>query len=223
MLLGSIAAGATTTFNTTFIPQFITIRGAAGAVLTGDVIGQINVQGDGVIFNLDAAGVDAMANIRQFGIQASVDSAGKAFQLSNGLVNGKNCYWTFTNNDAAAIDIYGYSKEKKGNFYVTYMTQLCLANSGVDFTKFGFLAIPAATAAESITVMYNDGTVSVISINELRSDLLYSQTQLVTAIDNIDPARVKMVTYIPAANRNAYLTRYQPVSGNVDSAALARA
>lgn len=219
MLLGSIAAGATTTFQTTFIPQFIVARNSDGSA-TNITSFQINAQGDGVILNLPNAGWNALRNIRQYNQSNTV---GDTFQLAQGLVTGKNTYWTITNAAAVQLDVYGFSKQKDGKFYLTYLTQLNLANSGTDYTDFAFIAIPAATSADSWTLVYNDGTTQVSSINEIRADLFYTQNFTQIAVDNVNPARLKLLTYIPAASRDAYVLRYQSVKGNVDSALIARA
>lgn len=213
-----------TTFNTTFVPQFVLIRGIAGADLTGDITISVNVQGDGVVMNLDPAGFDALSNIRQFMSATSRNTIGRVFQMAEGLVNAKNTFWTINNADAAAVDVFGWSKQKVATFWLTYLTQLNLANSGTDYTKFAYLAVPAATAADNFSVLYNDGTMNAnMTLRELAADNAYKQAIDQFAMDNIDPARVKLLTYIPSAtNRNAYLMKYQPVMGAVDAAAIAR-
>lgn len=225
MLLAQIPGGGVpTTFNTTFVPQFVLIRGIAGADLTGDITISVNVQGDGVVMNLDPAGFDALSNIRQFMSATSRNTIGRVFQMAEGLVNAKNTFWTINNADAAAVDVFGWSKQKVATFWLTYLTQLNLANSGTDYTKFAYLAVPAATAADNFSVLYNDGTMNAnMTLRELAADNAYKQAIDQFAMDNIDPARVKLLTYIPSAtNRNAYLMKYQPVMGAVDAAAIAR-
>lgn len=219
MLLGTIGAGATVTFNTQFIPQFIVFRGAAGGDITGNVSGLINVEGDGVIFNLPTtAGFDAMANIHQYNLlTAQVAADGRVFQLTNGIVANKASYWTFTNTDAAAVNVYGWSKQKKGDVYFTYGTQAALQNSGTIYNKFAYLAIPAFGATDTMTITYNDGAVDAnLSAVELRADSAYFQSVAQIAVDNINPARVKEVFYLPTATRDTFLMRYQAVAGYVN-------
>lgn len=225
MLLAQIpGAGVPTTFNTTFVPQFIVIRGIAGADLLPDLTISVNVQGDGVIMNLDPAGVACMSNINQYLVAASRATVGLVFQMAEGLVNGKNTFWTINNADAAACNVYGWSKQKRATFWLTYLTQLNLANSGTDYTQFAYLAIPGAIEADNFSILYNDGTMNAnLTLRELAADNAYYQTSDQFAINNINPARVKLATYIPSAtNRNAYLMKYQPVQGAVDAAAVAR-
>lgn len=224
MLLAQIPATTQSTFNTTFVPQFILLRGVNGQALAGDLTISVNVQGDGVIMNLDPDGVDAMSNINQFLSSASRDTVGRVFQMAEGLVNGKNTFWTIDNQDAAAVNVYGWSKQKLATFWLTYLTQLNLANSGTDYTKFAYIAIPGATAADNFSVLYNDGTMNAnITLRELAADNAYFQSTDQFALNNINPARVKLFTYIPSAtNRNAYILKYQSITGAVDAAAVAR-
>lgn len=223
-LLGTIGGAATNTINVQYVPQFLLIRGTAGADLTGDITIQIDVQGDGTIMNLDAAGFDAMSNINKF-FQAAADinTVGRQFQLADGLVNAKSVSITIANADAAAVDVYGLSKQKVATFYCTYMTTLVNANSGADFSKFAYLAIPGALAADRFTLVYNDGTNNAgATLNELRADNNYYQTPLVVAYNNIAPARIRTLSVIPSTNRNVYMMKYQPIAGSVDPAILQR-
>ena len=220
MLIGTLPAGATTTVESNFIPQFVVFRGAAAGDISGDLFGQINVEGDGIIFNLPtAAGFGAMANIHQMLPVADKNTTvGNVFQLANGLVTNKTSYWTFTNNDAAAVNIYGWSEEKPGDTYFTYGTQLALQNSGNNYSKFGWLGIPAFGATDVLSILYNDNTMDAnLSANELRARVAYGQNVPQIAIDNINPARVKQVTYIPTANRDTFVMRYQAVAGAVNA------
>jgi len=54
--------GVVTTFNLTWVPQYIHF--VAGTQITGL---KVTVLGDGVIMDLDAAGLSVLYNIRQFG------------------------------------------------------------------------------------------------------------------------------------------------------------
>lgn len=224
VLLGTIAGAGAGTINVQYVPQFLLVRGTAGAALTGDITIQIDVQGDGTIMNLDAAGFDAMSNLNQFfQLPANADTTGRAFQLSNGLVNAKSVSITIANADAAAVDVYGWSKQKVATFYMTYATTLVNANSGADFSKFAVLAIPGALAADRFTTIYDDGTNNAgMTLNELRADTAYYQTPSVIMINNIAPARLRTLSMIPSTNRNVYMMKYQPIQGSVDPAILQR-
>jgi hypothetical protein len=170
-----------------------------------------------------------MAGIRSQVVAADQNSAtttvGLVYQLAEGLVTGKNADWTFTNADAAAVEIYGWSKQiKQSRFYCTFANQVCLALSGTDFDNFAYLGIPGALAADRFTTVYNDGCANAgLSLRELIADTSYYRSVAQFAIDNIAPARLKLLTITPSTQRTVYVMRYQPVKGIVDSAIIAKA
>ena len=92
--------GVVTTFNLTWVPQYIHF--VAGTQLTGL---RVSVLGDGVITDLDAAGLSVLYNIRQFGQVTD----GYTIPVANGLVRGKNVEITATNSAAQTPILYGVS------------------------------------------------------------------------------------------------------------------
>jgi len=214
ILWGSIAASVAGSFNITYVPQFIgfTVTSAPTAFT-------INVQGDGVTFNLDATGVTNMNGIRYLGIVSNQ----YVFQIADGLINGKNGTVTITNAAAAQLDIYAWSKQP-GSFYYTYLTQNALISSGVVIDNFAYLALPSIAAADTVTLEYNTGVTQVSTRPDLAYALGYKQNINAAkyAIDNIAPATVRRVTFIPAAAQNVYAMLYQAQKGTVNSALVAR-
>lgn len=209
-LWGSVGASVSGSFNITYVPQYIGF-----SISSAPTSFQINVQGDGVIFNLDAAGVTAMRNIRNVATQTNM----YIFQLANGLINGKNGTVTITNAAAATLNVYAWSKEQ-GNFYMTYLTQQALAASGVNFRKFAYAAFPSAAAADLFTLTYNDGSNQVSQRDDLNFALQYTQNDVTSKynIDNIAPASLDTVSFNPVAAQNVYIMKYQSATGVVDSA-----
>lgn len=214
ILWGSIAASVAGSFNITYVPQFIgfTVTSAPTAFT-------INVQGDGVTFNLDATGITNMNGIRYLGIVSNQ----YVFQIADGLINGKNGTVTITNAAAAQLDIYAWSKSP-GSFYYTYLTQNALLNSGVVVNNFAYLALPSIAATDTVTIEYNTGVTQVSTRPDLAYALGYKQNISAAryAIDNIAPATVRQVTFIPAASQNVYAMIYQAQKGTVNSALVAR-
>jgi hypothetical protein len=213
-LWGSIPASSSASFNITYVPQFISFT-----VTSAPTTFLINIQGDGVIFNLDATGIAAMRNIRQQGIVTNT----YVFQLANGLINGKNGTVTITNAAAAQLDVYAYSKDL-GNFYMTYLIQNALANSGINLRKFAYAAFPSAAAADIWTVMNNNGITQNAQRNDLNNLLGYTQNEVTSRynFDNIAPAAVDTITFIPAAAQNVYVMQYQAAQGVVNAAIIAK-
>lgn len=214
LLWGSIAASSTASFNVTYVPQWIGFT-----VTTVPTSFQINIQGDGVIFSLDGAGLNAMNGIRQIAQQTNV----YLFQVANGLINGKNGTVTIANAAAAQLDVYAWSTDP-GNMYMTYLSQNALASSGVSIRKFAYAAFPSAGATDTFTLEYNTGVTQVANRLDLNYKLQYNQNLITTRynIDNIAPAVIDTVTFIPAAAQNFYVMQYQPSRGVVNSAVVAK-
>lgn len=214
ILWGSIPASTAASFNITYVPQFIGFT-----VTSAPTSFQINVQGDGVVFNLDATGVTNMNGIRYLGIVSNQ----YVFQIADGLINGKNGTVTITNAAAAQLDIYAWSKQP-GSFYYTYLTQNALLNSGVVINNFAYLALPSIAATDSVTIEYNNGVTQISTRPDLAYALGYKRNvnAAVYAIDNVAPATVRQVTFIPGASQNVYALLYQAQKGTVNAALVAK-
>lgn len=215
VIWGSVAASVAGTFNITYIPQFISFT-----IASAPTSFQINVQGDGVIFNLDANGVTGMSNIRAVGVIGNT----YMFQLADGLINGKNGTVTITNSAAATLNVNCWSKDV-GSMYMVYATQNALTQSGIQLNKFAYAAFPSAAAADSFTLEYNSGITQVATRDDLNANLQWTQNQVTSRynIDNIAPAMMKKVTFIPVAAQNVYVMNYQAATGVVNAAVLAKA
>jgi len=102
--LGTLTTGAAavTTFNTTYLPKWFSFT--AATQLTGV---KITVQGDGVVFDSDAAGLTSVGTNRQFGQITNT----YLFTISNGFISGKNVIWEFTNSAAQTPVVYVSSDE----------------------------------------------------------------------------------------------------------------
>jgi len=207
VLLGVLTTGAAvvTTFNTTYVPKFVSY--VAATQLTGL---KITVQGDGVIFDSDANGLDSAGVIRQFG------QLSNQFQitLSNGLISGKNVIWEFTNSAAQTPSIYVSSDETPAPgraMYLQLLRQAVLANSGQNFTDFATLAFPSLAATDVVNVLYNDGTQQQFNRAELLAYLQFTQNVVTSryTIDNF-AGRIKTVNILAGAAQTAYVQRWVP-------------
>lgn len=214
LVWGTIGASTTGSFNITFVPQFIGFTASsAPSAFT------INVLGDGVTFNLDTNGMTAMRNIRFIGIVNNQ----YVFQLANGLINGKNGVVTVTNTVAGTLTINCWSRNW-GDMYYTYLTQRALQNSGINLRKFAYAAFPSAGAADSFTIEYNNGLNQISLRDDLNLHLGYTQNQVASNynVDNIAPAMVDTLTYIPTTDQNVYVMQYQAAKGAVNAAVVAK-
>lgn len=208
VLLGSIAASTTASFQTTFIPQFFAV-----SLSTVSTSFTINVNGDGVIFNLDGNGMNSCNKIRMVGSVSNL----YVFQIADGLLQNKKATWTIANAVAAQIDVYGWSKVKNGGVYITYNSQYALAGSGLNLDKFMFAGFPSAAAADLYTITYRDGLSDQPSRFELNSDLGYTQNVVASryGIDNLGQ-QIKSVSFVPVAAQSIYVAKYQAAQGSVN-------
>lgn len=211
-LLGPITLGAavTTTLQITFCPQFIGF--AIGTVPTSI---KISVLGDGVTFDLPALGITQMNLWKQLGTNTNAF----VFAIADGLISGKNVEITIINADAAGFNLFGWSKEK-GTSYLTYQQQTILANSGANIDDFAGFAIAAPGATDIFNVTYQSGVTEQMDRDQLQFDLQYDQNnQGVFLVDNLDGV-IKLLNVIPAAQRTAFLAKWQLAQGVLDNAPL---
>ncbi len=203
--LGTLTTGAAvvSTFNTTYVPKIVSY--VAATQLTGL---KITVQGDGVIFDSDANGLDSAGVLRQFG------QLSNQYQivLSNGLISGKNVIWEFTNSAAQTPVIYVSSDETPARpMYLQLLRQAVLANSGQNFTDFATLAFPSIGASDVVNILFNDGTQQQFNRAELLAYLQFTQNVVSSryTIDNF-AGRIKTVNIIATAAQTAYVQRWVP-------------
>lgn len=189
--------GVVTTFNLTYVPQYIHF--VAATQLTGL---KVTVLGDGVIMDLDAAGLSALYNIRQFGQVTN----GYNIPLTDGLIPGKNVEIVATNSAAQTPILYAMSMQK-GSAYIQSLRQTALANSGVVLKKFAYMAIPAIAAADVLNITFVDGLVDKVEAAELPARSNLYQSASLNIIDNVE-GMIDTVQFTPSANRTVYVVRY---------------
>ena len=198
MIIGTCAASVATTINLTWVPEEIAFVAA-----TAPSSLRVSVLGEGVIMDLDAAGVNALSNIR------SVSRVLNAFvlNLADGIIKGKNVEITFVNTVASPVVLYGFG-EREGNIYIQKIRQALLANSGATFQKFGVLALPGLGGADTIDIRYHDGLTQRFTREELSFlNMRYQINSSSFIIDNLD-GLIDSVSVVPVAAQSAYIMRY---------------
>lgn len=209
--LGTLTSGAgvVTTFNTTYLPkQFFYV---AATQLTGV---KITVQGDGVIFDSDTAGLNHCGVSRIYGQVTN----GYLFTISNGLIKGKNVIWEFTNSAAQNPTVFVASDETPAEgtaMYLQLLRQAILANSGQDFTDFATLSLPSLSATDVVNVLYRDGTQQQLNRADIQAALARFQNVVNTPIYTIDnyAGDIKRVNVLAGAAQTAYVQRWAPSMG----------
>jgi len=202
MIIGTIPASATGTINLTYLPEFLFFEAPVVPTLI-----RVTALGDGVILDMDGNGLHAVNGID------SVTRVPNGFliRLSDGLIPGRNIEIVITNPVAGVLTVHGFST-RQGSFYVQYLRQIVLANSGQTFRDFSLLALPGLAPADTIDINYQDGTSQRFVSVELRQLIGVNGFQAIhPVVVNFD-GTVKSVTVIPAAQITAILQRYADVN-----------
>lgn len=210
--LGTLTTGAAvvSTFNSTWVPKYLFYT--AATQLTGV---KITVQGDGVIFDSDANGLNHVGVSR---VAAQVTNS-YIIRLTNGLISGKNVIWEFTNSAAQTPVIYVSNDETPPDdekAYLQFLRQTVLASSGQNFSDFATISMPSLAAADVVNVLYRDGTQQQLNRADIQGQLSYYQNIVNTPIYTIDnfAQKIKMVNIIAAAQQTVYVQRWVPVTGD---------
>jgi hypothetical protein len=209
MLLGTAAASTTTQFNISYVPQYLDITNIATVTRL-----RVTALGDGIILDLDAAGLAAVRNTRFQSIVAT--TALNRFFLANGIVKGKNCLIEIVNG-ATVSAVYASSQgdEGDGTMYFQSVIQKVFANTGTTFKRFGILALPSLALADYVQIEYNDGCNVRMDQAELRG--LIAQYQALDGnandfkVDNLDSI-IQSVTVYCATDQQAYVQKYLAVA-----------
>lgn len=202
--------GVVTTFNTTYVPKYFFY--AAATQLTGV---KITVQGDGVIFDSDAPGLNHAGVVR---IQGQVTN-GYLFTIANGFIPGKNVIWEFTNSAAQTPSVYVSSDEVPAigePLYLQFLRQAVLANSGQNFEKLASISLPSLAATDIVNVLYKDGTQQQLNRVDIQAMLSLTQNVVNTPVYMLDnfAGRLKTVNILAGANQTAYIQRWVAAIGN---------
>mgnify|MGYP000941406277 CR=1 FL=1 len=204
---GTIPASSTASFQFTSIPQFIEFT-----VTTVPTSFQIEINGDGFLFNLDGAGLNNMTHIRHLNRVANT----YIFQLGDGLILGKQGTVTIANAFAGTLTINAISPVKMGTTYFVYARVAVLAGATVQMKNFSYAAFPSAATTDRFTIAYKDGSVDNVGREEVNVFLTSTQGSVITSaynIDNISPARIDNLQFTGTAAQTGYAQRYVPARG----------
>lgn len=212
MQIGTIASGVgtSTTINLTWVPEFLIFTSATQLQSL-----KVTVLGDGVITDLDTAGINTLGRVAN----TSAVTSTYIIHLADGFIPGKNVEIIAVNGVAANISLYGGGRQK-GKMYVQQLRNQAFAGSGVNLDDFAFAAFPSAAGAgaDYWNVTYNDGTTQKWVREELQAILSIGQDVQNTASDyvisNLDQS-IKLVSFVPAAQQTVYITRFAPAYGAV--------
>lgn len=203
-LIGTLTTGAAvvTTFNLTYVPQYIFY--VAATALTGV---KCTVQGTNTITDLDANGTVCVGNIRQINRVTN----GYLIPLATGFIPGKNLELVFTNSAAQTPAVYAISlRNSVEQAYFSCLRLAALANSMVEVEKFSFLGLANAATGDNIIISFVDGLVQKVQMEELLATQNLFQGDVNTAaakgIDNVD-GLIDKVQFTAAAAQTIYPVR----------------
>jgi len=206
-------AAVLTSANLAFLPE--RLEYVAATQLSGV---KVTVQGDGVVFDSDANGLTHVGVSRVIGQLTN----SYILTLANNLMKAKNVLFEFTNSAAQTPVIYYDSDSSPAKGEVPLFLQMMkvpLLIGGNDFIDFSTLSLPSLAAGDSVTVLYQDGTVQAnMNRQDLQYRLGYSQNIVNTPIYQIDNynRNIKAVTVVCLAAQTGYLQRFAPsLSGSM--------
>jgi len=207
--LVTLTTGATvvTPANLSFLPERINY--VAATQLSGV---KITVQGDGVVFDSDANGLTHVGVNRVIGQLTN----SYTLTLADGVFKNKNVLFEFTNSAAQTPVIY-YDSDSSAPVgtlpLFLQMMKVPVLIGGNDFSDFATLSFPSMAATDSITILYQDGTVQAnMNRQDLQYRLGYTQNVINTPIYQIDNfnKNIKSVTFVAVAAQTAYMQRWAP-------------
>jgi len=200
-------AAVVTPSNLQFLPE--RIEYVAATQLSGI---KVTVQGDGVVFDSDANGLTHMGVNRVIGQLTN----SYVLTLGDGVFKNKNVLFEFTNSAAQTPIIYYDSDSSAPQGQLPLFLQAMkvpVLVGGNDYTDFSTLSFPSMAATDSITILYQDGTVQAnMNRQDLQYRLGYTQAIVNTPIYQIDNynKNIKSVTFIAVAAQTAYMQRWAP-------------
>jgi len=201
MLIKQIPASVTTTWNMTWLPEWIYFVGAVVPSML-----KVSVFGEGVITDLDAFGIASLSNIRHIG---HVENS-TMIQLADGIIHGKTVEISITNADTNPIDVYGLATES-GSIYVQSLKQQALEGSGVEIRDFAYISFPHAGAGDVFNVTFEDETTHKFDREEIQALLEFTQSGVdgLYAIDNLDGS-IRLVQFTPVATQTINIVQFSP-------------
>jgi hypothetical protein len=190
--------GIVTTLDLQYVPEAIGYVSATQLTAF-----KAEVLGEGVICDLDAAGLTAVGNHRLLGKPAN----GYVIPLADGMVKGKSLRLTFTNGAAAMPDIFAFG-DNIGSVYVRTNKATILLNNNTQLQKFGALFLPSLAAGDKVTATYEDGLTQIWDRDDIALKSGFFQNTAGYVIDNLD-GTIKNVQVLVAATQTAYLMDFK--------------
>jgi hypothetical protein len=190
------AGGAATPFgfNLSYLPENLIFNPAANQLTSL----KVDDQEDGVILDLDTAGINAVKNFMYVGTKANA----VRLVLADGNRMNRNISISGVTSAAGAIDFYTNS-DNKGTVTIKTGKVAILANNPTEFTKFSALFLPSLAAGDRVIVDFIDGHTQIYERDELEQ-LSGNNNNVVGYHVNNVTSYINKVTVICAAANTAY-------------------
>jgi len=203
MNIGTLTTGAgvVTTIDLQYLPAYITY--VAATQLTGL---KVNVEGDGVLVDLDAAGLNQISGIRRFGAVAN----SYLIPLADGFIPNKVVTLTFTNSAAQTPVISAFALQRGTAYFVSQRLKV-LASSGKTLQNFTHLGFTSLAAGDELQIKFFDGHVQKFVSADLKAWYTLMSNEVDSdCVDNLK-GLIDYVNYIPAADTIIYVLKTQRV------------
>lgn len=181
-------------FNLTFLPEFLIFNAAANQLTSL----KVDDQNDGVILDLDTAGLNACKNFMFNGTKANA----VFLRLADGQRNNRNITISGVTSAVGAIDFFACSDNVGISSFKTGKVAV-LANNPTEFSKFSALFLPSLAAGDRIIIDYSDGHTQIMERDELEQ-LSGLYNNIVGYIINNVTSYISNVTVICAAANTVY-------------------
>lgn len=200
MKIGTLTTGSgvTTVITLQYVPEEIGFM--AATQLTSF---KAEVLGEGVICDLDAAGLSAVGAFRRIGKPATA----WIIPLADGIIKGKLVTLTFVNSGAQTPDIYAWG-DNNGDIYVRTNKTTVLLNNNTSFEKFGALFLPSLAAGDKVTITYEDGLTQIWERDDISWKSGAFQNIPGYVIDNLS-GNIKRAQVLTAATQTAFLMDFK--------------
>lgn len=198
-ILFTAPGGIGTAFQANLIglPQFLTWNDAGNPIN----FLRVETKEDGVLFDLNAAGLAAVNGFAVLGAQAANQIT---LRLANGILRNRNVTISGTTSAAGAINFFGAS-DAYGSYPFKFANAAILALNPTSFQNFTAIFTPTmATATDTATVVYASGHKQIWQIEDIAAVSAFYQEVPAIVINNMN-AYIHSVEYVCAAATPAYV------------------
>lgn len=162
--IGNLANAGSVTFNVDYLPQFFQVASVADAVTIDNL--NIVFRGKTVVNLSDAAQIEALFKLENYGVLAASSLIANRLMLSDGKISG-SC--TITANNSAATTPAAYENSlgiSSDGLIRNIVTVPVIANGNLEFTNFDVIYF-LPTNVDYVLVEFENGYQETMTANEI--------------------------------------------------------